>query len=243
MSLANKRKNVFPVVSQTLGGHAQAGNLPRLQATTLRAQLATGTPDHPSDVRRAATALLQRVLEYWRFVDYCHPALTLSSGEQPRAIPAPQFTQESGQLRQGLQVNDPLDGPLKVWNEAMAMCLNTALLVAQWELATAMPEAGDLLRKGRVAGLSACKSEAIAGSPWGKTSMRISTVGVRKRVLRALGELPSTWLVLHPDSGAPAFYSTDDYARIGPVFSRRALENNHPLLVCAPRLDAERAAA
>ncbi|WP_205804151.1 hypothetical protein [Burkholderia sp. Ac-20365] len=200
----------------------------------LKAQIATGAANCPSDVRRAAVALLERAMEYWRHVDYCHPMLTGSSGEIPRAIPAPQFAAQYSQLRQGLRVTDPVDGPAKVWEEAMALCLSTALQVAQWEIGKALGDADDRLRLGRIAALSACKNPEIALRPWGKTSRRITTVGIRKRISSALAQLPSTWLILHPDTGVPAFFAQSDYERVGATLQRRARDHNHELLLCPP---------
>lgn len=217
---------------RTLKMHADAGDLPCLPLVTLRAQLATATTPCPADVRRAADAMLQRIDQYWRAISYCGPAG--GKGELPCALPAPQFEGRYSHYHTGLRVTDPAHGPGTVWSEAQAICLSTALHLAQWELSNVLPDSTDLLRLGRLAAMSACKNESITGLPWGKTSRRLSTAGILKRVRKARAVTPLTYLVLHPETDSPSFHTQPDFERIEHVLEARARENNRVFQVCRP---------
>jgi len=223
---------LFPA-PHTLAAHALSGALARLPSLTLRAQIAPASADNPNDIRRAARALIERVAAYWQCIEYCRPGISGGSGEVPCALPAPRYESARNSLRRGLRVTD-VDGPEQIWNQAMAMCLTTAFHVAQWELTRAIPEGASVLRVGRIAALTACRSEPITGSNWKRTSSRMSTIGARKLLARALAGLPHAWLVLHPDTATPFFYADAEYAVRGGMLERRAIESNRQFVFSSP---------
>lgn len=225
--------NVLLPAPHTLAAHAFCGALPPLPSLTLRAQIATAASDNPHDIRRAARALIERVATYWECIDYCRPVISGASGELPRALPAPRYENTHNSLRQGLRVTD-VGGPEQIWNEAMSMCLTTAFHVAQWELGSAIPEGQGVLAVGRIAALTACRSESITGSNWKRTSRHMGTTGARKLLARALAGLPQAWLVVHPDTATPFFYADAEYASRGGLLERRAIENNRPFVFSSP---------
>jgi len=188
-----------------------------------------------AQIRSAAVAVLQRVQQYWKTIDYCSGLLSHRRGylDGERSICAAHMAGRYG-LRQGPRISDPLEGPMAVWSEAVAICLNTACHLAQWELAQANPASRDLLRLGRVAALYACKNESISGANWVKTARRISTVGARLHVPSVLAAIPQAWIVINPEAGTPMLLSADQYARSVAAMSVRARESNQPLIVCPP---------
>ncbi|MGF6440472.1 hypothetical protein [Paraburkholderia youngii] len=227
---------------RTLKMHEERDTLPRLRVSDLRAEFASAAADDPDSVRSLALAMIRRIDAYWVAIDYCAPMTLGSGGETPTARPAPQFEHRYGTFH-WLRINETKDGPEKVWSEAGSICLNTALHLAQWEFGQVLPEVPDLLRNGRIAAMSACKNQSIAGSPWNKNSRKLTNAGVRKRLRQALNASPYAYLVLHPDSGLPTFYVDSDFARISPAMAERAREANRPFRVSGPREAATRSAA
>ena len=227
---------------RTLKMHEERDTLPRLAVTELRAEFALAAADDPDAVRSLALAMIRRIDAYWSAIDYCPPMTLGSGGETPTARPAPQFEHRYGTFH-WLRITETTAGPEKVWSEAKSICLNTALHLAQWEFAQILPENPDLLRNGRIAAMSACKNQVIAGSPWNKNSRKLTNAGVRKRLRQALNASPYAYLALHPDSGLPAFYVDSDFARLSPALAERAREVNRAFRVSGPREVVTRSAA
>lgn len=230
----SQEQAAVPQHVSTLKMYEDLGRLPRAPVAELQTRFAGTACDDPECVRDMAAALLQRIDQYWLAIDYCPPMTLRSTGESPTARPAPQFEHQYGSFH-WLRITEMADGPQRVWAEAKSMCLNTALVLAQWEFAQFLPGQTDLLRCGRVAAMSACKNELISGSPWSKNSRKLTTSGVRRRLRQTLNSTPNAYLALHPDSGQPIFYVANDFERLAPALQARAREANRPLRISAPR--------
>lgn len=220
---------------RTLQESFEDGNLPRLPWVTLYAQVACAA-DTPGDVRRAAMAILSRARQYLVHVDFC--TSTLATGrfksEQPRALNASRDEHVTRGALSPLCVTSHPDMPRRIWREAHAMCLTTAICVAHWELAEALPDCADLLDRARIAVLAACKNEALTGSAWFAVSRHLKTPSARRYLDRLIELLPSCWLIFHPDTGMPVFVSASDPQQTRTRYESVAREANRPLVVSAP---------
>lgn len=223
------RGGLLPTLSQ----QQSEGRLAPLPHVRLRAQLSFADKNNPSDIRRAALFLLERVREYYEVMEYCGPSGD-NKHEYPCALAAEVTQYYAGAYRASMNVHRPMEGPATIWNKAGYICLDTAFAVAVWELNRHYPEVEDLLDWAGIAALNACKNQAFSAIYWRHTRRRINSAGVRQMLDTVMANLNSAVLIIAPYTGIPCFQTDSHFLHAREELERLAAKHQEQLKYASP---------
>lgn len=177
-----------PERAQTLQQAKERGALRPLDLARLRAQLGLTEDVTALNIRRATGLMVERVADYFEVVQYTGPSYVFGrvDSDYPSALSAKSthnYIDDSWSHRE-MGPAHPTCSMESLFNEAGWICIDTACLLAAYEMASEVPEARPILDQARYAVKSLCESSEVSGVNWLTSRRRLGTPGIRKLVRR-----------------------------------------------------------
>lgn len=184
-----------PAAVPTLRQAKSDGTLRALDKLRLRSQLGLVDQMTATDVRRAATLLLQRVADYYAVIQYTGPGYVYGRVDStwPSALYAEAELNYSSKTWSHREMGPchPSCPISRVHDLAGWVCLQTALLLAVEEMACEIPEAKPALDQARYLIDSMASIHEVSGVRWSEARRRMRTAGIRKLIARMQALLPT----------------------------------------------------
>lgn len=165
--------------------------LPRLDAPAIRRQLSFADSGCWKTERRAVLLLLERIAQYYTVIGYTGPLVTRFNAEIGTAYGRWFEERAYGQDHSRREVfhttnNYAWSTPERIYRDTRFACIESALLLAQWEFLQEVPESDAVLKLARWTALRTVQSSELSGVRWHAKRGRWGTKGIRKHLAHTL---------------------------------------------------------